>query len=85
MPRPPLKLIEWEDAYNGNHEWFDLATLPETVEPLIITTIGFELQRNKERVTLAMSYGDSREREGPTCCDLFTIPIGMIRKERTLR
>jgi hypothetical protein len=83
MPRPPLKLIEWEDAYNGNHNWIDVATIPEAVEPLIITTVGFELKRNAERVTLAMSCGHSREE--PTCCDLFTIPVAMIRKERVLR
>lgn len=80
---PPLKLIEWEDAYNGNHDWIDIETIPETVAPLVITTVGFELRRDRERVTLAMSYGSSREE--PACCDLFTIPIGMIRKERTLR
>lgn len=83
MPRPPLKLIEWEDAYNGNHGWIDAASIPDAVQPLIITTVGFELRRNADRVTLAMSYGASRDE--PTCCDLFTIPVGMIRKERVLR
>jgi hypothetical protein len=83
MPRPALRLIEWEDAYNGNHDWIDVATIPETVEPLIITTVGFELCRDRERVTLAMSYGSSRDE--PSCCDLFTIPVAMIRKERVLR
>lgn len=81
--RPPLKLIEWEDAYNGNHDWIDAGTIPEKVEPLIIRTVGFEIRRDERRVTLAMSYGDSREEA--TCCDLFTIPTGMIRRERTLR
>lgn len=84
MGRPPLKLIEWEDAFNGNHNWFDVATLPEDdVNPIIITTVGFELLRTKYRVTLAMSYEESRD--GPRACDLFTIPRGMIRRERTLR
>ena len=83
MTVPPLKLIEWEDAYNGNHDWIEVGTIPKNVEPLIIRTVGFELRRDKHRVTLAMSYGSSREE--PTCADLFTIPIGMIRKERTLR
>lgn len=83
MPRPALKLIEWEDAYNGNHGWIDVATIPEAVEPLTITTVGFELRRDRERVTLAMSYGSSRDE--PSCCDLFTIPLAMIRKERLLR
>lgn len=83
MPRPPLKLIEWEDAYNGNHEWIEAATIPAKVKPLIVTTVGFELRRDKKRVTLAMSYGDSRDE--PTCADLFTIPLAMIRRERALR
>jgi hypothetical protein len=81
--KPALKLIEWEDAYNGNHEWLTVESIPQHVEPLIIRTVGFELRRDESRVTLAMSYGDSREE--PTCSDLFTIPVGMIRKERTLR
>jgi hypothetical protein len=83
MARPPLKLIEWEDAYNGNHDWIEVATIPESVEPLVLTTVGFELRRDDERVTLAMTYGSSREE--PTCCDLFTIPLAMIRSERVLR
>lgn len=83
MSRPPLKLIEWEDAFNGNHHWIEVGTIPDEVEPLTLTTVGFELRRNSERVTLAMTYGSSRDE--PTCCDLFTIPVAMIRKERTLR
>lgn len=84
MTRPPLKLIEWEDAYNGNHDWFTLDSLPKAVAPVIVSTIGFEVQRNADRATLAMSYRDDRD-DGPYACDLFTIPLAMIRKERTLR
>jgi hypothetical protein len=83
MARPPLKLIEWEDAFNGDHDWLTVDSVPEKVRPIIITTVGFEIRRTKKRVTLAMSYGDSRDE--PTCCDLFTIPVGMIRRERVLR
>ena len=83
MARPPLKLIEWEDAYNGNHDWIEVATIPDHVLPLLVTTVGWEVRRDNQRVTLAMSYGDSREE--PTCCDLFTIPVGMIRREKRLR
>lgn len=83
MARPPLKLIEWEDAYNGNHDWIQVDTIPEGVGPLILTTVGFEIQRDAEHVTLAMSYGDSQD--DPTCCDLFTIPIALIRREKVLR
>lgn len=83
MARPPLKVIVWEDAYNGNHSWIDVDSIPEHVAPLLVTTVGFEVRRDSERVTLVMSYGDTRD--APTCCDLFTIPLGMIRRERTVR
>ena len=82
MTGPPLVLIEWEDAYNGNHDWIEVASIPAKVKPLVLTTVGFELRRDKKRVTLAMTHGSSRDE--PTCCDLFTIPVGMIRKERRL-
>lgn len=83
MSRPPLKLIEWEDAYNGNHDWIRVDSIPGSVKPLLVSTVGFELRRDDQRVTLAMSYGDSRD--APTCSDLFTIPVGMIRREKVLR
>lgn len=76
---PELYAIEWEDAYNGNHDWFETATLPEAVEPYIVHTVGWVLQRNKERVTVAMSYIPPRGDAEARACDLFTIPAGMIR------
>lgn len=88
MTRPPLKLIEWEDAYNGNHDWFRLDTLPDAVAPVIVSTVGFEVQRNADRVTLAMSYRGKHadhDDDDANACDLFTIPVGMIRKEKVLR
>ena len=83
MARPPLKLIEWEDAYNGDHEWIDVDDIALEAEPFVVTTGGFEVRRDKKHVVLAMSYGDSRATA--TCCDLFTIPLGMIRSEKTLK
>lgn len=82
MSGPPLKLIEWEDAFNGDHAWTSLDEL-EPSEPLLIQTVGFEIRRDKARVTLAMSHGASRSPE--TVCDLFTIPLAMIRSERKLK
>ncbi len=80
--KPPLKFIEWEDAYNGNHEWCRMGVLKDK-SPLIIRTVGFEVARSKKRVTLAMSYHDDGPE--PAICDLFTIPVSCIRKERTLK
>ena len=75
-----LLLIEWEDAFNGNHSWFELDSAPTDPEPVLVKTVGFELVRTKERVTLVMSVGDNGN-----ACDAFTIPVGMIRKEMVLR
>lgn len=83
MSRPPLLLIEWEDAFNGNHEWTWRDEVPKAVAPLIVHTVGFLVQRDNERVTLAMSWEHSRDH--PKICDLFTIPAGMVRRETTLR
>jgi hypothetical protein len=83
MPRPPLMLIEWEDAYNGDHDWIDPGQVDLNGPPMLVTTVGFELQRNAERITLAMSLLSFKQ--DAKVCDLMTIPIGMIRKERRLR
>jgi hypothetical protein len=76
----PLKLIEWSDAFNGNHDWFIADTLPETIEPFIVQTFGFEVQRTATHVTLAMSFSNRNH-----LCDLFTIPLAMIVREQTFR
>lgn len=85
MVTPRLVLVEWEDAYSGNHEWIDVDTIPENVAPLLIKTVGFVVRRDRQRVTLAMSIGSSDDEErDDTCCDLFTIPRVLIRSERVL-
>lgn len=76
----PLKLIEWLDAHNGNHDWFFADTMPDRVRLYVVQTIGFEVQRNEESVTLAMSVTNRG-----SLCDLFTIPRGMIVREQTFR
>lgn len=76
----PLKLIEWQDAYNGNHEWFEVDTLPDEIDTHIVQTLGFEVQRSETQVTLAMSVAHNG-----TLCDLFTIPLAIVVREQTFR
>ena len=76
----PLKLIEWHDAHNGNHSWFDPESLPEKVELYLVQTIGFEVQHTDESVTLAMSVSNQG-----SLCDLFTVPRTAIVREQTFR
>jgi len=75
----PLVLVEWEDAFNGNHDWFRLDTLPDAVEPLIVQTTGFLVQSNRERITLAQSFSDT------SACNLWTIPRAMVRSLTKIR
>lgn len=75
----PLKLIEWEDAFTGfSSAWTDLAELKPT-EPLIMTTVGFEVQRTERQLTLCQSI--SEEGRGG---NLITIPTAAIVREKTL-
>lgn len=76
----PLKLIEWQDAFNGNHHWFSVDKLDENVTLIIIQTIGFEVQRTDICVTLAMSCASNED-----LCDLFTIPLAVVVREQTFR
>lgn len=76
----PLKLIEWYDAYNGNHSWFDADTMPEEIRPFTVQTIGFEVQRTDAYITLAMSVSDR-----DNLCDLFNIPLAVVVREQAFR
>jgi hypothetical protein len=80
MTKYPLKLIEWLDAFNGDHNWFKADKISEPVEPFIVQTIGFEVYRDESVVVLAMS---STNRDH--LCDLFTIPLAIIVREQTFR
>lgn len=80
MAKYPLKLIEWHDAHNGNHDWFDPEALPEEIPKFTIQTLGFEVKRTDSQVTLAMSAASNGD-----LCDLFTIPRAVIVREQTFR
>lgn len=75
----PLKLIEWHDAYNGNHDWCKLSDTVDT-SLVVVQTLGFEVHRTDTQVTLAMSSASNG-----LLCDLFTIPLAVVVREQTLR
>lgn len=80
----PFKLIEWHDAYNGNHAWFDADTMPEEMSPAVVQTVGFEVQRTETQVTLSMSLA-TMPCGKQDLCDLFTIPLAVVVREKTFR
>lgn len=83
MTKYPLKLIEWHDAFNGNHGWFKADTMPDAIELMLVSTVGFEVQRIDTHVTLSMSAYERGD--DMMLCDLFTIPLGMVVREQTFR
>lgn len=78
--RYPLKLIEWHDAYSGNHSWFDVDELDPVDVPLTAYSLGFEIRRSEHTVTLAQSCNTNGR-----LCSLITIPLKMIVREQTFR
>jgi hypothetical protein len=74
-----LLLVEWEDAYSGNHDWFKLDTMPDAVDPLVAHTTGFLLREDDERLTLAQSFTHD------SAANLWTIPKGMILNRTHIR
>lgn len=76
----PLKLIEWRDAYNGDHNWFKSSELSEKIQSFIVQTVGFEVHRDDTHVVLAMSFTNYDQ-----LCDLFTIPLAVVMREQTFR
>lgn len=76
----PLKLIEWHDAYSGDHSWFDEDHLIKDDQPHVVYSLGFEVLRTERHVTLAMSASENGK-----LCDILTVPLGMIVREQTFR
>lgn len=75
----PLVLIEWEDAYSGNHDWFKIETMPEAVQPVFVMSVGFLMRINPDRLTIAQSFSHD------SAASLWTIPRKMVRKITKLR
>lgn len=75
----PLKLIEWEDAFNGDHNWVKPENL-DLNKTMIVQTVGFEIERTDRHVILAGSVSDQSD-----MCDLFTIPLTLVLREQTFR
>lgn len=75
----PLKLIEWVDAYNGNHGWCNPDVLEDKMQ-MVVQTLGFEVQRTDDHIVLAMSCANNGQ-----LCDLFTIPLAVVIREQTFR
>lgn len=75
MAKYPLKLVEWHDAYTGNHSWSRLDELPERPPAHVCTTLGFEISRDEAHVTLAMTIGPEDAGDERSVLNLQTIPL----------
>lgn len=75
MIRGKLVIVEWGDAW-GRAYWADLGGLRDECKSLLVTTVGWVIESNKEGMLLAASICPETK-----CSPLHAfIPKGMIRK-----
>jgi len=79
---PKIVAVYWEDAafVQGNN--MSRREVHE-LEPTFQTSVGFLMERSKERIILAGSIVESGEETGYN--DILTIPSAMVRSVKFLR
>jgi len=68
---PPLVEVLWHDT-SGHHKWFDSEGWGD-IEPIVVRTMGYMVQKNKIMVRLCMSV-----RDDSIIGDLMVIPRGCV-------
>lgn len=74
---PDLVEIIWHDAA-GHHKWFETEGWGDKF-PIMVRTVGYMVQKNKEMVQLCMSV-----RDDSIIGDLFIIPAGCVKNIKVL-
>jgi len=77
MNKYKIKLIRWEDSFGVNSSWVKLKDL-KSVEPLINTSIGFEVFRDEKVVVLVPHMTGENSHCRIQGCGDMTIPISAI-------
>lgn len=77
--RPPIVLVEWEDACNLDNSVTWVEKTEHVYKPVIIQTVGFLLSSTKLGVIVSGAWQE--DATGPR----DQIPRGMIRKVTKLR
>lgn len=70
--------IEWQDAYNGWHEWTDIEDmtkdLSEAKDICVVLLTGYCVYTDKNKVAIACNIYNG----GAMLCDVMVIPRKMI-------
>lgn len=72
-----IVLVEWRDAMHEHHGW--LTHYPVTHTDDVVESLGWLIRKDKLSITIAQSDGMDN------LANTLQIPIGMVRKVKTLR
>ena len=77
--------VEWEDAEFLQHGWAGIVEIKTAgIEPAIIRTAGWLLDKNKQYILVAGSIASGRE-NAEAASDVMKIPAGMVRHFKILK
>jgi hypothetical protein len=81
----PLVYVEWEDAQFLQHGWAGIDDIKSLgIEPAIIRTAGWLLEKNKNYILVAGSVAISLDMDNGAS-DVMKIPAGMVRKFKEVK
>ncbi len=81
-----LLLVEWIDSCTHGEAWERVADLmPELFAPTEHFSVGWEMKRTKNALTLGANLGSVGDSHNETVSGLFTIPLVTIKREVVLR
>ena len=76
-----IVLVKWIDSC-GRGGWRTEETV-KNYEPSSITSVGFQIKRTRQKITLAISCEGSED--GGDIGDVVTIPMGCVKEIETIR
>ncbi len=88
MTRIPysLLLVEWLDSCSHGDSWERVKEVePEYYNPTDHISVGWEMKRTKNALTLGSHLGCVGDNYNETVTGLFTIPLATIKREVVLR
>jgi hypothetical protein len=77
----PYVAVDWYDSHTQRHAWnSDQEVNAYHSEPIVCTTVGMLVKRDKRGITIAMSVNSQGQMGG-----LWHVPAGMIRRVHRLK
>lgn len=83
-PKHRLLIVRWLDSAVDYQGWVPLEDIKEE-PPTDIASVGWELHRTKDALSLAQNVGGLEGHGTPQACNIITIPLCCIVSEKVLR